>query len=210
MKTVLCLSLVSAFALVLTGCGNSGSGSSGPQASTGPFDNRGNYVEEWADNPSKWKRTGRGPSPHELKTDDLPQIAANDQPPQNSVPLVSAARVSRPEPVTNSVTASRPAVASTREVVVKSGRPVTQSESAVVKAKPKAKPEAKPEAKPKTTVAKVKPKPKPKATRYVVKKGDSLSTIASRNGTTVSAIKSANSISGTLIRPGQTLSLPKR
>ena len=206
MKTVLCLSLVSAFALVLTGCGNSGSGSSGPQASTGPFDNRGNYVEEWADNPSKWKRTGRGPSPHELKTDDLPQIASNDQPPQNSVPLVSAARVSRPEPVTNSVTASRPAVASTREVVVKSGRPVTQSESAVVKAKPKAKPEAKP----KTTVAKVKPKPKPKATRYVVKKGDSLSTIASRNGTTVSAIKSANSISGTLIRPGQTLSLPKR
>ena len=206
MKTVLCLSLVSAFALVLTGCGNSGSGSSGPQASTGPFDTRGNYVEEWADNPSKWKRTGRGPSPHELKTDDLPQIAANDQPPQNSVPLVSAARVSRPEPVTNSVTASRPAVASTREVFEKSGRPVTQSESAVVKAKPKAKPEAKP----KTTVAKVKPKPKPKATRYVVKKGDSLSTIASRNGTTVSAIKSANSISGTLIRPGQTLSLPKR
>lgn len=206
MKTVLCLSLVSAFALVLTGCGNSGSGSSGPQASTGPFDNRGNYVEEWADNPSKWKRTGRGPSPHELKTDDLPQIAANDQPPQNSVPLVSAARVSRPEPVTNRVTASRPAVTSAREVVVKSVRPATQSESAVVKAKPKAKPKTKP----KTTVAKVKPKAKAKATRYVVKKGDSLSTIASRNGTTVSAIKSANSISGTLIRPGQTLSLPKR
>ena len=202
MKTVLCLSLVSAFALVLTGCGNSGSGSSGPQASTGPFDNRGNYVEEWADNPSKWKTTGRGPSPHELKTDDLPQIAANDQPPQNAVPLVSAARVSRPEPVTSRVIASRPAVASTREVVVKSGRPATQSESAVVKAKPKSKPN--------TPVAKVKPKPKPKATRYVVKKGDSLSTIASRNGTTVSAIKSANSISGTLIRPGQTLSLPKR
>ena len=202
MKTVLCLSLVSAFALVLTGCGNSGSGSSGPQASTGPFDTRGNYVEEWADNPSKWKRTGRGPSPHELKTDDLPQIAANDQPPQNAVPLVSAARVSRPEPVTSRVVASRPAVASTREVVVKSVRPATQSESAVVKAKPKAKP--------KTTVAKVKAKPKPKAARYVVKKGDSLSTIASRNGTTVSAIKSANGISGTLIRPGQALSLPKR
>ena len=202
MKTVLCLSLVSAFAMALTGCGNSGSGSSGPQASTGPFDTRGNYVEEWADNPSKWKRTGRGPSPHELKTDDLPQIAANDQPPQNAVPLVSAARASRPEPVTSRVIASRPAVASTREVVVKSGRPAAQSESAVVKAKPKAKP--------KTTVAKVKAKPKPKAARYVVKKGDSLSTIASRNGTTVSAIKSANSISGTLIRPGQTLSLPKR
>ena len=202
MKTVLCLPLVSAFALALTGCGNSGSGSPGSQASTGPFDTRGNYVEEWADNPSKWKRTGRGPSPHELKTDDLPQIAANDQPPQNAVPLVSAARASRPEPVTSRVVASRPAVASTREVVVKSVRPATQSESAVVKAKPKAKPE--------TTVAKVKAKPKPKAARYVVKKGDSLSTIASRNGTTVSAIKSANGISGTLIRPGQALSLPKR
>jgi peptidoglycan endopeptidase LytF len=43
-----------------------------------------------------------------------------------------------------------------------------------------------------------------------VKKGDTLSTIASRNGTTVSAIKSANRISGTMIRDGQKLIIPKR
>ncbi len=199
MTPVLRFSLACAFALALTGCGNSGGGSSSPQASTGPFDSRGNYVEEWADNPSKWKKSGRGPSPHELKSDDLPQIAAIDQPPQNSVPLASSS-VSRPETVATRVTASRPAVVKSSETVVKSVRPAERSEPVVVKAKPK----------PKTTVAKAKPTPKPKATRYLVKKGDSLSTIASRNGTTVSALKSANSISGTLIRPGQSLSIPKR
>lgn len=199
MTPVLRFPLACAFALALTGCGNGGGGSSGPQASTGPFDSRGNYVEEWADNPSKWKKSGRGPSPHELKSDDLPQIAANDQPPQNAVPLVSSS-VSRPEPAATRVTASRPAVVKSSEVVVKSVRPAERSEPAVVKAKPK----------PKTTVAKAKAKPKPKTTRYLVKKGDSLSTIASRNGTTVSALKSANSISGTLIRPGQALTIPKR
>jgi LysM repeat protein len=43
-----------------------------------------------------------------------------------------------------------------------------------------------------------------------VKKGDTLSGIASRHGTSVSAIKSANRISGTLIRDGQKLVIPKR
>ena len=50
----------------------------------------------------------------------------------------------------------------------------------------------------------------PGHTETLVKKGDTLSTIASRNGTTVSAIKSANRISGTMIRDGQKLIIPKR
>jgi LysM repeat protein len=55
---------------------------------------------------------------------------------------------------------------------------------------------------------KPKPKPKPVVRRYTVKKGDTLSRIASRNGTSVAALRRANGISGDLIRPGQVLKLP--
>lgn len=43
---------------------------------------------------------------------------------------------------------------------------------------------------------------------YVVKSGDSLWSIANRTGTTVSALQSANNLSGNAIRPGQRLALP--
>ena len=76
---------------------------------------------------------------------------------------------------------------------VESSRP----KPTVVKATPK------PTPKPKT-------KPKPKTTRYIVKKGDTLSGIASRYGSSVSAIRRENGISGSLIRPGQSLVIPKR
>ncbi len=200
MKPVLWIPASCALALTLSGCGNNGGSSSGgPQAVTGPFDNQGRYREEWADDPSKWRKSG-GSSPHELKSDELPEIARNDQPPQNSVPLAPA-RVSRPAPVisqTQVTSKPKPAARTSETVVVKSTRPAEPSEKVVVKPKPK----------PKSVVAKA--KPKPKSTRYLVKKGDSLSTIASRNGTSVSAIKSANGISGTLIRPGQSLTIPKK
>lgn len=60
-----------------------------------------------------------------------------------------------------------------------------------------------------TVAAKPKPKPKPKPTRYVVKKGDSLYVIASRNKTSVGALQRANGIKGSLIRPGQKLVIPR-
>lgn len=162
--------------IFLTSCGNSGgrANSSLGLANTGPFDRNGNYIEEWADNPSKWRKSGGPPSPHELKSDRLPEIALNDQPPRNSVPLVSTS-VSRPAP--------------NRTAAVAKPAPV------LVKAKPQP----------------AKPKPKaPTQVRYVVKKGDSLSAIASRNRSSVAAIQKANRITGTLIRPGQSLIIPKR
>ncbi|MEX1049715.1 MAG: LysM peptidoglycan-binding domain-containing protein [Akkermansiaceae bacterium] len=154
-----------AVALFLTSCGNSGGGASSSLglANTGPFDRNGNYIEEWADNPSKWRKSGGPPSPHELKSDRLPEIALNDQPPRNSVPMVSTS-------------VSRPAAAKPAPVLVKA-----------------------------------KPQPKaPPQVRYVVKKGDTLSAIASRNRSSVAAIQKANRITGTLIRPGQSLIIPKR
>jgi LysM repeat protein len=185
MKFAICACLGSAFLLTLSSCSNTGSGGgSAGLANTGPFDRNGNYVEEWADNPAKWRKSGGPPSPHELKTDVLPEIALNDQPPSNSVPLASS-RSSRPTPpIQQTKVVSRPTTA--------------------VAAKPKT------PAKPAPIVAKkAAPKP-PAASRYVVKKGDTLSGIASRHGSSVKAIQSANRISGTIIRPGQALSIPKR
>ncbi len=189
MKLALWILPTCAFALLLSSCGNSSSNQ--PDAITGPFDSNGNYREDWADNPSKWRKAGSSRSPHEMRTDELPEIAGNtDQPPSRSVPLVnsppgtstrviSQTRVSeKPKSVTKVVSASKP-------------KPVTK-----VVSKPK----------PKPAPVKV----KPKSVRYTVRKGDSLSAIASRNGSSVSAIRSANGISGSTIRPGQVLTIPKR
>ena len=194
MKAVLWISTSCVFTLLFSSCGNSGRGSSGTQlAGTGPFDKNGRYVEEWADNPSKWRKPGSAPSPHELKSDELPQIAKNEQPPQNSIPLPPTS-ASKPAPVISQTV-----------VTTKSQSTASKSQSTVAKSKPVV---VKTKSKP--VVVKAKAKPKPKSTRYVVKNGDSLSAIASRTGASVSAIKSANGISGTLIRPGQSLTIPKK
>lgn len=71
-------------------------------AVTGPFDNRGNYVEDWADSPDKWYR----PSAPAANTKPRPVIASvePEQPPQISVvepqpaPVVTAPKP-KPKPV---------------------------------------------------------------------------------------------------------------
>lgn len=196
MKLALFASGSLALALLLSNCGTSvGKGGNSGLANTGPFDNNGNYVEEWADNPAKWRKSGGPPSPHELKSDRLPEIALNDQPPQNSVPLPTRSTSRTTSPISQT------------KVVAKSTRTQsTATKPSAVAAKASTKSSTKSSTK---TVAATKPKAKPAAARYVVKKGDSLSAIASRNRTTVAALKSANGISGTLIRPGQALSIPK-
>ncbi len=199
MKPVLWIPASCALALTLSNCGNSSSGGGSQQSGTGPFDRNGRYVEEWADNPAKWRKPGQAPSPHEVKSDEVPEIATNEQPPQNANPLAPTPP-SKPVPVisqTQVTSKPKPTVKETTTTTVRSKPVVRESEPDVVKPKPK----------PKTVV---KAKPKPKSTRYVVKSGDSLSSIASRTGSSVSAIKSANGISGTLIRPGQSLTIPKK
>jgi LysM repeat protein len=161
--------------LALPGCGSS---NFGQVAGTGPFDSRGNYIEDWADTPSRWNQ-GSPTKPSKPSRPDplpeLPRIAAAEQPPPQSVPLPSAA--SRPPVVVTSAAKPKPQV--------------------VTAAKPKPKPQP--------------PKPKPPTTvRHTVKKGDTLSGIAARYGSSVSAIQRANNLRGTLIRIGQTLTVPKR
>jgi len=216
MKVALWISAACALPFILVSCGNGGGSTSGgsQQPGIGPFDSQGRYREEWADNPSQWRRPG-GSSPRVTKSDDLPEIAQNEQPPLNSVPLAtSSPRPTIAETKTTSTTRKQP------EAVVVKTRPLNQSEREAVasRTKSKSEPEAtiKKKTKPEPEVVKAKSKPKttvkakPKSSRYVVKSGDSLSAIASRNGTSVSALKSANGISGTLIRPGQTLTIPRK
>ena len=140
----------------LTQCGTGYAPST--SAVTGPFDSRGNYVEEWADSPEKWYRPSAPSSPssrpkptYERRDPAPPQIAAVERRPS---PTVSA---------------------------------------------PKPKP------KPKPVVVKL----KPKQVKYTVKKGDSLSRIASKHSIGLSSLRRANRISGDLIRPGQVLTIPR-
>ena len=52
-------------------------------------------------------------------------------------------------------------------------------------------------------------KAKPKSSSYTVRSGDSLYAIAKRHGTTIGAVQKANGIKGSLIRPGQSLVIPR-
>jgi nucleoid-associated protein YgaU len=82
----------------LTQCGTGSAPST--NAVTGPFDSRGNYVEEWADSPEKWHRPSAPSSPssrpkpaYERRDPAPPQIAAVERRPS---PTVSAPK---PKPV---------------------------------------------------------------------------------------------------------------
>lgn len=138
-----------------------------PGAVTGPFDSRGNYIEEWVDQPEKWFK----PSTPDGNQNQKPR------------PLFAKKETPQPE-----------------------AAPEKPLEIAVVEPREEI---SRPKPKPEPEVSKPKPKPKPKVVKYTVKKGDSLSKIASRNGVSLSALRRANGISGDLIRPGQSLTIPR-
>ncbi|MFC7339015.1 LysM peptidoglycan-binding domain-containing protein [Haloferula chungangensis] len=144
-----------AIALGFSACSNSVNMADNPTG-TGPFDSRGNYVEEWADNPSKWN--GRSvPTPST-------QVASNDTKPAVQSSTTTVTTVSNPKP------------------------------------KPKPAPVAKP---------KPKPQPKPSSVYHTVRRGDTLYGLAKRYGTSVSVIQRANGISGSTIRVGQRIKIPR-
>ncbi len=164
-QTILLLST----SVVLTGCSSIGNKPS-YNPDLGPFDEDGNYVEAWADNPPKRGSTRR-------KTPSNPKPEPKPEPRIVSTP--------KPKPVATP-------------------RPVTTA-----KVTPKPKPKPRPVVKPKP---KPKPKPvvvKPKSIKHMVKKGDTLYGLSRRYGVSVSAIQKANRLSGTTIRTGKTIVIPK-
>jgi outer membrane biosynthesis protein TonB len=71
-----------AAASLLGSCANQDGFASNDPYGTGPFDADGNYREDWADDPTKWRRPGSRQKPQQE-----PLFAANDQPPANATPL---------------------------------------------------------------------------------------------------------------------------
>jgi LysM repeat protein len=235
MKLALQITAAGLSTLFLASCGSTGTASSS-RGATGPFDSRGNYVEDWADSPSKWKKGSAAPSkPGEA----LVMTSPSDEPPPNSVPIPTAGNTrtvadigSAPVVVASrkkSVEESPPSSSRGKTVASAAAKPKSRaaereeeeerpksktSSSTAAASKPKAKSEtaAKTSKTSKTSkTAKATPPPKKSVTtRYTVKKGDTLSGIASRFGTSVGALKSANGISGSVIQPGKSLVVSKR
>ncbi len=190
MKLALQMTAAGCTALLLASCGSTGSTASNNNPSgTGPFDSRGNYVEEWADNPSKWKRGGSKPGD---------ALVMNDEPPSDSVPIPTEANTPQPGQISSTPVISRPTQVRTTASTSSSTTRRTSASTASTKPKPKV-----------TTAAKKPVAKKPATARYTIKKGDTLSAIASRNKTTVSALQRANGIKGSLIQPGKVLVIPK-
>jgi LysM repeat protein len=167
MKSIHLFPLLAAslFAL-LTSCANTQNPTADADFGVGPFDAEGNYREDWADDPSKWRRPSK--KSRDL-ADQAPVYAENDVPPAESTPFQATTPAYQPKP---SSSASKS----------KASRPTSRSVAA---------------------------KPKSRVTTHIVKKGDTLDSIAKRNGSSVAAIRKVNKISGSLIRPGQKLVVPK-
>ncbi|MDA7917330.1 LysM peptidoglycan-binding domain-containing protein [Akkermansiaceae bacterium] len=121
-----------------------------------------------------------------------------DNPPKRGTKL----RKTNPKPTSQPKVKEKPAP----KVTQPAPRPVTKPTprpKPVVKPKPKPRPVVKP--KPKPAPVKV----KPKTVRHVVKKGDTLYSLSRKYRTTVSKIQKANGMSGTIIRDGSTLVIPR-
>jgi LysM repeat protein len=214
-------------ALISPSCNNATS-NTGTHPGYGPFDSRGNYVEELADSPSRWGRAAKSPPP--VPQNEQALLAGNDNPPANLTPLSSggSARMSSsgsadlavagPPPVVkrssetvkSTTTKPKPADAPVRTVSKPKPEPV------VVKATPKTKSKPEPAvvkttSKPKTKSKTVASKPRPSSsTRVVVKKGDTLYALALRHNTSVSAIQKANGIKGSNLTIGKSLTIPRK
>lgn len=196
------LSLV-ALALALTSCPNSGGPGGG---AVGPYDAQGNYVEAWADDPSKWRHPARDVAKNDLPPPDVTPLPSSGSKPEILLPptrpttpdrTIASNSTSTPKPTATRTTSTRPTATRTT-----SSRPTSTASRSTTSKKPTVAKTTKPKPKPKPAVA--------KTTRHTVRKGDTLSGLAAKYGTSVSAIQKANGISGTMIRDGKSLVIPRK
>ena len=78
------------FTLLLPSCVSNSTGSNPGRhpSGIGPFDRNGNYVEAWADTPSKWGRKSSFSMASNNAVDtDTQAVASNEEPPADAVPL---------------------------------------------------------------------------------------------------------------------------
>lgn len=195
--------------------GGGGTGGGGP-AGVGPFDARGNYVEAWADSPSKWRKGATeiaDASPDREASSTIPYL------PEPAPPTLAANE--RPKPVSTTTTRvyKNPdgSIRKTASKTTSSGsgsRTASNSSSGKSKSSSSKPVVVKPKTTPKKEVASSKSKSsksKSSSSSYTVKKGDNINSIAKRYGTTASAVQKANGLKSTnaIIKPGQSLKIPK-
>ena len=235
MRTIVWLPFSCAVILTLSGCANNGGSAGSSPSGTGPFDSQGNYHEEWANDPSKWRKPGSHSQPA-APSDELPVVTKNEQPPPNASPFAApeaatlksptghassasraSARHTEPSKAANSkhkAPAEEPAAHKTGSHTAKTTTHKATSHTDTSEPAPhvhKAKtavhddsdaPKAK-------TSTKAKTKSSTKGSRYVVKKGDSVDSIAEHSDASAAEIRKANSLSGNRLQPGKTLVIPK-
>ena len=169
-------------ALVLTSCQQTRSGDTADlPALDYPFDEHGNYIE------SKARSLGSGGRSSKPIT-----LAQNTPPPPPPMPDVA------PPPLPDTNYAPVDDVIPPPPNLAQNTQPRPSTGSGGGSSKPRSSTTSRPKTSTTSTVA------------YTVVKGDTLSGIASRYGTSVSAIRSANGLSSNnLIRVGQKLKVPK-
>lgn len=185
-RSVFFPAIFGSLALVLSSCQGTRTGDTADlPALDYPFDEHGNYIE------SKARSLGSGGSskPVTLAQNNppppppMPDVAPPPIPDTNYAPMEDTVP---PPPMLADSTPSRPTAGS--------GGGSTKPRSSATK--PRTSPPSRPKA--------------PATVSYTVVKGDTLSGIAARNGTSVAAIREANDLSSTnLIRVGQKLKVPK-
>ena len=185
-----------ALVVAFPACSNTGGSTASNPGGTGPFDSRGNYIEAWADSPSKWKAGSQ------QVVDAAPEKPAATDIPVLPPPVLAANETPRPVSTTTTVlykkTPTRTSAGSTSSSSSTASRTPTKPKQKAVVVKPKTKPQAA-----------AKATPKPRSTRHTVRSGDNLYSLAKRYGTSVGAVQKANGLKGAMIRPGQTLVIPK-
>jgi LysM repeat protein len=221
----------------LSGCSNMGGSAGSNPSGTGPFDSQGNYHEEWANDPSKWRKPGshsQTPAP----SDDLPVVTKNEQPPPDASPFTAVEPAKSKDPAahapsetTRHTAASKTSSAKHKPSAEKasahnddtpSHKPATHKSTSHAATKASAHDDDTPSHKPTTHKStshadSEKSQTKPKSTsktaakgsRYTVKKGDSLYTIAEHTNSSAAEIRKANGLSGTKLQPGKKLVIPK-
>ena len=121
---------IGGFILLLSSCGHQAGGTIevyetvGYQPNHGPFDNNGNYVETWADNPPKRKYVSRGKKKKAAPRQVAPQpkYAAAAPKPKAAPPKASSPkRVSSPPPRKKTAVAVKPKKKSPLTHTVKRG-----------------------------------------------------------------------------------------
>lgn len=167
-------------ASLLVSCGSGTVGSF--DEGHGPFDSDGNYVEAWADRAPK-NRTRRAKSTS-YDDEDEDYVAKKPSKKRNSKK-------------------TKPTVAKVKKAP---SRVKSTKGKAAPKPQTKRKAVAKKQSKPKRAI--IKPKARPPI-MHKVRRGDTLYAISKKYNTSISRIQKANGLSGSNIRLGQTLAIPR-